>query len=266
MNEELNQVQIEDEGFFDDYTEDEVVEETPSNTQESEVKSEQVEESQVEESTKPFVQVHYNKELVDLDQDKAIEYAQKGMNYDKVFDKFSNLNGKLEKLASRNGMTVDEYINTITDTQNRYEEQQEFEALKAKYPNDSDELIRELASRNVSNKSYVQAQTQQRQESERANADNAEARRQLDMFMREYPDVDVRKLDQNVINDVNNGYTLLEAYSRWERSEAIKNRPAEEAKAKISKMNEENNKKSLGNTSNAGEVSADDFLSGWNDY
>jgi hypothetical protein len=104
----------------------------------------------------------------------------------------------------------------------------------------------------------------QAQVQEQANAQQAQAQAQIDKFMEEYPefrDKGPDVLDPKVFEFVKQGYTLLEAYNKFQRETS--NKVQAEAKAKASKLNEDNKKKSLGNTTNAGDVEKDDFLSGF---
>lgn len=75
---------------------EEVVEETPSNTDEFEIV--------------------YNGEKMKVNKEQAIPLIQKGMNYDKLNDKYENDKARafIKKLAEREGKSVDEYIN-LTD-------------------------------------------------------------------------------------------------------------------------------------------------------
>ena len=102
----------------------------------------------------------------------------------------------------------------------------------------------------------------QSQIQEQADAQQMQAQKQIDIFMKEYPefkDKGPEVLDPKVFEYVKEGYTLLEAYNKYQR-ESIAN----DAKVKASKLNEENKKKALGNTSTAGSAEEDAFLSGFN--
>ena len=97
MSDELNQVT--EENVFSDVTEEENlfedVEETPETPETEEVQEEPEEWS---------LDVKYNGEEKKLNKEEATTYAQKGMNYDKIYN-------PLEKLAKKNGMQVGEYLN-----------------------------------------------------------------------------------------------------------------------------------------------------------
>lgn len=240
MSEELNQVT--EENVFDDVTaEEENLFEDEENTNESsegEVKEEEV--------PKSFLKVKYNGEDQDLNEDDARMYAQKGMNYDKIYE-------PLEKLARANNMQVGEYLNQLNATQHEFEVSKEVEKLREdpKYADLSDEILEEIANSHITEFANNQLKIQQENEN---SALERELARQVDIFKREHPDLEPDDVDEEVFNLVRQGYTLLEAYNKWE---------ANSAKLKAEKQNQENKKRSLGNTTNAGKVESDDFLKGF---
>lgn len=261
---ELSQVQeenvfsddeiAEEENLFDDSTEDmPVEEETPQ--PEAEALPEE-----------PFLKVTYDKQERGLTRDEAKDFAEKGMNYDRMRDKYNGLYGQLERLANLNSMSVDDYLSRLNDTQFDYMVNKEFKKLRDDYPNDSDEVLQEIAQRRINESLTRREQTIAQREQGEADAQQAFIQQQIDKFMDEYPEFrnqGPEALDPKVFEYARRGYTLLEAYNKWSREQAELSRPAEEAKAKISAKNEENRKKSLGNTTNAGKVESDDFLNGF---
>ena len=107
-----------------------------------------------------FVPVKYNKEIINLELDKAAELAQKGLKFEAIAADYENL----RRLAAENGRSVSEYLRFIeqTDRQTRKnellekcggneemadyvlslekprEENSGFEELKAEFPNIKD--------------------------------------------------------------------------------------------------------------------------------
>lgn len=258
MNE--NQVQdelvvdSEDDNLFADYEEDG----KPAESLESDT---------AEEAEKPAVEpaynlkVKYNGEDKDLTEDEARSYVQKGMNYDKFYQ-------PLERLARLNNMSVDGFIHQLNDTQFNYEVSREVDRMKEdpKYQGVSEEILEEIANSRVTESMDLRDKNYEEQKKGEADAQQERVQREIDMFMDEYPefrDKGPDSLDPKVFEYTRKGYTLLEAYNKWQREEAERNRPMEEAKAKVSKLNEDNRRKSLGNTTNAGSVETDDFLSGF---
>lgn len=262
MEENLNQDYSTDEGLFDDFKEEET---TPSEAEDETSNSEETKETEETVSDEPFLQIRYNKEDVGLSKEEAIELAQKGKNYDKLSDKFTQLNSELTKLASRNNMTVDEFMSKMGETVKKVEINKEIKSLKEQYPDTNEEVLKELAEQRVTSRFNENEKNAMVKEQETASAQDQEIRRQLSIFKQEYPNLEPDKLDKSVYDLVRNGYTLLEAYNKWVATEKEKNKPQEEAKIKASELNNQNEKKSYGDTTNIEETKEDDFLSGWND-
>lgn len=261
---EINQLDSE-EGLFDDYvpedtteSAEQVEEPTEESTEESTTETEETIEVP-ENADNSFLHVKFNGEERDLTEEEARVLAQKGMNYDRFYE-------PIERLARLNNMTVGEYVNQLNDTQVQYEVSKEMEALKEdpKYANIDDSVLEEIAQSRVNQNMGERDRSYQAQAQEQADAQQAQAQREIDKFMEEYPEYKNKgpeALDPKVFEFVKQGYTLLEAYNKFQRETS--NKIQAEAKAKASKLNEDNKKKSLGNTSNAGEVEKDDFLSGF---
>lgn len=251
---EINQLDSE-EGLFDDYVSDETAEETV----ETENNPEQPETTEQEEIPQSFLNIKFNGEEKSLTEDEARTLAQKGMNYDRFYE-------PIERLARMNNMSVGDYVNQLNDTQFQYELSKEIDILKEdpKYENVNDEVLEELA------KNRVEAQIGERdkyyadQQKEQADAQAEAMKREVDKFLEEYPEYKDKgpdSLDPKVYEYVQKGYTLLEAYNKFQR-ESVKQSQIE-AQAKASKLNEENKKKSLGSTSNAGNTESDPFMKGF---
>ena len=248
MFDEPTTVTTNEEGLFDDYAEDNS--DTP---QEEEVaaETENIEAETVEEeASKPFLEIKYNHETRGLTQDEARELAQKGMNYDRFY-------GDLYELANMNGMSVSDYINSLRDTQTRFEINKEVRALQKQYPNADKEMLEELATRRFNESQSQRIRDAQESQQREDDSMRKEMERQLDVFEKHFPDVDPQKLDQKVFDYMAQGYTLLEAYTIW--ADAQKDTP----QARVSRKNEENRKRSMGNTSNVGSIEADDFMKGF---
>ena len=208
----------------------------------------------------PFeLQVKFNGEERTLNEEDARMYAQKGMNYDRFYE-------PLERLARMNNMSVGDYINQLNDTQVQYEVEKEKDNLRndPKYENVSDEVLDEIASARV--KDFMGQRDQYYADQTQKEADEQQQRvqREVDHFLEEYPefkDKGPETLDPKVFEFVKQGYTLLEAYNKFQRMNVAKSQA--ESKAKASQLNETNRKKSLGDTTNAGGTSEDAFLSGF---
>ena len=265
---EINQLDSEA-GLFDDYvpeettegTEETVEESTPEETVEE---TEQVSEETIEEPVpdnvdNSFLRVKFNGEERTLTEEEARNLAQKGMNYDRFYE-------PIERLARLNNMTVGEYVNQLNDTQVQYEVSKEMDSLREdpKYANIDSAVLEEIATARVNQNMGERDRNYQSQVQEQADAQQAQAQREIDKFMEEYPEYRNKgpeALDPKVFDFVKQGYTLLEAYNKFQRETS--NKAQAEAKLKAQQINEANKQKSLGNISNAGEVEKDDFLSGF---
>ena len=253
MDEELN-VELETENLFDDYE--------PTSEEPTETETETVEESSEtpEVAETPWeLDVKFNGEERILGKDEARILAQKGMNYDRFYE-------PLERLARANNMSVGDYMKQLESTQSQYELEQEMENLRndPKYENVSDEVLEEIAQSRVKDfngqrEQYIQEQTQKQNDMEQQRV-----QREVDMFLEEYPefkDKGPNTLDPKVYDFVRQGYTLLEAYNKFQRLNTAKSQA--ESKAKVNELNETNKRKALGNTTNAGSSQEDAFLSGF---
>jgi len=246
QTEELN-VSSDEENLFDDYEAEETTE-TPEESTETE------ESTDSKEVSNPFgLKVTYNGEEQTLNEDDARSFAQKGMNYDKIYE-------PLQRLTRMHGLgSVGELLNMLNDTEVQYQISNEMDRMREdpKYADVSDEILEEIATakvnENISNQDYEFENAQR----EQADAESVRLQRDIDKFFNEYPEYREKgpdSIDPKVYDYVKQGYTLLEAYQKWSR---------ENPQEKISKLNEENKKKSLGNTTNAGKVENDDFLKGF---
>ena len=245
---ELNQVQTE-ENVFSDETEENLFDDEAEDTTET---SEETEETPKE--SNPFgLKVTYNGEEQTLNEEDARSYAQKGMNYDKIYE-------PLQRLTRMHGLnSVGELLNMLNDTEIQYQIANEVEAMKEdpKYADVSDEILEEIAAAKVNKSMSDQEKKFQDQEKQAADAEAERIQKDVDKFLGEYPEFREKgpeSIDPKVFDYVKQGYTLLEAYNKFLR---------ESPQAKASKLNEENKKKSLGNTTNAGGADSDDFLKGF---
>ena len=151
------------------------------------------------------------------------------------------------------------------ETVKKVEINKEIKSLKEQYPDTNEEVLKELAEQRETSRFNENEKNAMVKEQEVASAQDQEIRRQLKIFKQEYPNLEPDKLDKSVYDLVRNGYTLLEAYNKWVAIEKEKSKPQEEAKVKASELNNQNEKKSYGDTTSVGDPSEDDFLSGWND-
>lgn len=245
---------VEETSEDDLFAEEETVEETPTETEEPQ--------EEVNETPAPFLEIKYNKETRGLSQDEAREFAQKGMNYDHLNDKYNALNNTLERLAHLNNMDVNSFLNSLNDTQVQFEEQKEMEVLREKYPNAEEELIQQMASQTVRDRMATQIQRFEDSKNEQLNAQEAQAKQDIETLKNEFPDLD--KIPDEVFDIIRNDrLNLVSAYYKYLHIQDMQKLSEAESKSKVESFNETNRKKSLGNLTNAGSNDVDDFMSGF---
>jgi hypothetical protein len=199
----------------------ETVEDTTP-TEETEVETFETQEpteSQETEPTEqtPFLKVKYNKEEMELDEERAKELAQKGLNYDKVQERLQELERDprlsfIEDIAKDYGMTPDEYIEAVR----QQKEQAKIDELVSQ--GISEELAQEI-NENKKFREQMEAEKKAKAEEEKKNQDFAEF---FDYFRtangREYvPNQDA--IPENVWESVNQGVPLKFAYMAHENTQ-----------------------------------------------
>lgn len=277
---------VEEDGFFDDYSDDEEVS-IPTETEESTEQTETPTETKVAEgetkeevkpSTKPFMQVTYNKETRDLTEEDARLYAQKGMNYDKLVaerdklnEQYSSINSRLDRLAKLNGTDLNGFLNNLENLQNETLLENEIASLREQYPDASDNILKELAQTRI-NADTSRNQIANAQKEQKAMEEHrADLKKQAEDFNFVYPNLDIKAMTEDAKYDElwkiidAKKCTLLEGYTIWSKQQEAKIQANENTKSSIAKLNEENKTKSLGNTNNISSVESDDFMSGWNE-
>ena len=131
-----------------------------------------------------FLTVRYNKEELPLSREAAAEFAQKGLNYDK-------LSGKLEK--------AQELLTTYEDI---------------------GATARDYADQNGISEAEALTAIKQRMNDERQRQLTVSA--QLDEFLSAHPDVDPRALPETVMSAWKNGTPLINAYEQMRQRELMR--------------------------------------------
>lgn len=172
---------------------------------------------------KSFMDIVYNGATEHLTESEAIALAQKGRNYDKLQERLNVMENnpvlKLIEAQARNaGMTTEDYVNKL----NTLQEQSTISRIAQQYKQQNPG-VDERAAVDYARLAYQQ-QLQQRQREEATYMQQAEQIRQqranaeVEAFMAEYPDVDIVNggLPAEVIEAINNGEPLMQAYRGWE--------------------------------------------------
>ena len=207
----------------------------------------------------PFLRVKYNKEELELDEERARELAQKGLNYDKVQERLQQFESDprlkfIEQLASQHNMTPDEYIQAV-------QQQQEQERIQQLVEQGISEEVAQEMLENRKFREQFENEKKAKAEEEKKNAQYNEF---FDYFRqangRDFaPDKD--EIPPSVWEAANNGVPLKFAYMEHQNNvlqqqlQTLKQNQANAQKAPVGSLT------AHGST----EVSSEDpFLAGFN--
>ena len=210
----------------------------------------------------PFMTVKYNGAEQGLSQDEAITYAQKGMNYDKVYGQLEQLRNDpirrvFEEQAQRAGLSLNEYAERLDQFQRESAINRLANTFMDENPDATEDIARKYAEAQY-NSTLAQNEREQVNSIAQEEANRQQwAMSQIEAFQRAYPDVDIRTLPQDVIDEINAGESLLSAYRAHENKE-MKNTIA------TLRQNRTNESLSTGNLSDnsSSEAGGDPFLQG----
>ena len=176
------------------------------------------------EAPAPFMTVKYNGAEQGLSQDEAITYAQKGMNYDKVYGQLEQMRNDpvrraFEEQAARAGLSLNEYADRLEQFQRESAINRLADTFMDENPDATEDIARKFAEAQYQS-SIAQKEQERVQYLEQEEQNKQEwALSQIDAFQRAYPDVDIRTLPQDVIDEINAGESLLSAYRAHENRE-----------------------------------------------
>ena len=223
--------------------------------EEEETVEEEQEGEETKEETKPeeFLTVKYNKAERKLTKDEAIELAQKGLNYDKVFGETERLRSAVKPFADQAGMTIPQYLDHLAKTAGETAEAAVEQQVRADYPYIADEAVKELVQARLKDQ---QAKTETAQQ-DAEKAKWAEA-------MATYPDLQADSIPQDVLAAVNAGKDPRTAMHEH-RIAALQEQLAKaNAKADAAEKNAKNRAASTGSMEGRGKgTEADPFLTVW---
>lgn len=204
----------------------------------TEPQSEQIDiQDNVQDNVQDFLEIKYNKEQVKLDREKAIELAQKGMNYEKAVER-----AKQEARDSYIAEQGYEWNGKPITTESEYREALREQELLEQYQSQDvpDEVIYEL----IENKKFREKYETEKQQQE------LQTKQQMDFqnFLEAYPDVKPDSIPVNVWQEVEQGKSLVDAYMKHE------NRLLKQ-KLNIEQKNQENAGASIGSIKSDGNSS-----------
>ena len=227
---------------------EEVIEEKVSEEVETDVEDTKPTEEATPEETKFKLKLKYNSEELEIDEDKARELAQKGMNYDKAIER-AKQESLDEYIASQNY----EWNGNPIKTKSEYDQAMAEQELINKYKGQDlpEEVIKELVE---SKKFRDQYQNEKQQ-----NESKSKQEKDMQEFIEAFPDVKGDDVKPETWEKVNSGVPLKYAYMEQERAELL-------SKAKVSEQNETNKKRAPVkgvSTHGTEDVSGDPFLDGF---
>ena len=164
--------------------------------------------------------IRYNGEDISLSEEKAIELSQKGMNYDKINERYNDLKNNrglqyIQKLAERSGMDIDSLVD--------YWENQEYEMELNRLV--SENIPEEYAREIIESKKFREEYNKKLNEENEKNAKEQMLERERNDFLDMYGDVNPKDIPPVVWDNWKSGTPLKYAYMEYER-EQLKNKIA----------------------------------------
>nr|DAR40817.1 MAG TPA: hypothetical protein [Caudoviricetes sp.] len=224
-------------------------------------------EEQQEQTDGQLFELKHLGETKNVNRDEVVTLAQKGMDYDRVTEKNTQLETQvseqkqqlaqltehenaLQELAKQSGTTVEELVENML-----------IAVTKSKYGIDDDGMALERVKLDRERRALDQeraALAPQKQEQEQQAANEKWRGECFDAFAKAYPDVDPASIPNGVWEAFNRGETLVSAYAR-ERNKALE---AEIARMKSEQetrdRNAANAARSTGSQSSAGKTGSDE--------
>jgi len=191
------------------------------------------------------IKIKYNHEDKEIPYDEAVQHIQKGLNYDKVYERYNELANHpglayLNEIAQANGVTVDQLVG-------HWKQQNEQARLDELIQNNiPEDVAREI----IEGRKFRQQYTQEKMTAE-------QQRKQQGMyveFIEEFKDVKPEDVPAEVWQEVNNGKSLVDAYTRHE-NRTLRDRLAKmEETLQTRQKNDQNAQSSPGSVTGNGSV------------
>ena len=247
------------EGWDDDSTpvdvdEDGEAEETEAAEDKQDQPTEDAEADEAAEETKPdgkSWKLKHNGEEIDADEEKMVELAQKGLDYDRVRgerDTFKNEHPKyaeyekfLNELAQSAGTDVAGLMENVRASM-----------LMQKAEKEGKELTQEAAV------NQLRAEAAAAKAAEAQQAEAAKKQANLRAFMMAYPNVRAEDVPLKVLQEGFNSGDLVGAYARYENQKL-------KTELNTIKQNQKNKERSTGSKKSAGKKAVDKWFDGWPD-
>ena len=210
--------------------------------------------------------VKYNKESVQIDSiDDVVNNYQKGLNYDKLQEKLSNLeNSKamsyIKHKAEELGLSIDDYMEKVEQYEQDQQKQREQEKIEDMIANGVPEDVAKevVATSQLRKELQLEKNKLEREKQERIEKESKD--KEYADFIKEFPDVKAEDIPKDVFLDAENS-SLREAYMKYQLEEQRK-------QIEILKKNNENSKHTVGSTTERAGVESkttDPFLMGFDE-
>lgn len=268
---------VNDDDFFGEI-DNEVIEEQSKEIS-NEVSNETDEENQTDTGSEeekeidytPFLEAiskkaKYNKEPVKVkDFDEVINNFQKGLNYDKMVEKYNNLEHSkvfsyVSKKAQELGMNVEEYMNQVEQYEKEQEKAKEQEKINEMVANGVPEDVAKEVVATSQLRKKLQEEKNQLEKEKKEKEENDKKNREYADFLDAFPDVKAEDIPKEVFLDAQKS-NLTTAYLKWQNAEQKK-------QIERLKQNEKNRSSSVGSTTQFGSKDetgeTDLFLEGFN--
>ena len=250
---------------------DEPVEETPDTDPTEPVAPAEDKPAEGEPENKPAeeeFELKFNKETRKVGRQEMIDWAQKGLNHDRMQqqrDQFRTERDELAKYKEENGSLL-ELLGTVAQQSNM----QPVDFLNAMRENllvskgMSRETAKERIAREDAEKKIKSEAAAQQQKQDQENAEKQRRERDIQDFLRIYGKVDAKSIPQEVWKEANETGSLVAAYGRYQNQQLQKQIKDLETKLAAKDKNEENRKKTVGSMKSDGNGDQeDDFLIGF---
>lgn len=196
--------------------------------------------------------VKYNGKETKVAKDDIPTYVQKGMNYDHVMSELDsmrsgNMYKALKRAADKEGMSVEQYAKFVLDRDDADALSEAEAAVRKENPNLPNNIIKELAEARAAKKQH-NAKAEEHSEAEKAWAE----------ALREYPDMTMDSVPQDVLEAVAKGKNPLLAL----KDNEIAQLKAAQQKSAIEEKNQKNKEKSTGSMNGNRSDGDDQFLQG----
>lgn len=219
---------------------------------------------------RPGIKIVFRGEERDLTYDEAVALAQKGMHYEGVRQERDDLKAarnqtdsslrEVEKWAQQAGMELPEYIQYLQTTRRSQAVEREITAIRQKYPDIPEEAAKEMAETRIKDMDEKEQQVVQQRKSEAERAQQ----KPWDDFIRAYPHMDAfEKIPAEVVADINDGATPIEAMLRYEKKDLQKQITDLQTKIGQLEQNKKNKETALPAAGGSRDTEAEDpFLAG----